>query len=102
MAEEPRPPIADDYSYIARRMRELSLDQQSQTKWGWWWEPPDQTHCWLHCSNTGELKKANREPQMYKPTLFENETDAINSLSGATMSSKTRAQISVRRYTDSE
>lgn len=66
MSDKPR--IADDYEYIAQRLRELEDERSEQrtsrmcercdNNYGWVWR--DQTGHWIRCPMCGN---PNREPQ---------------------------------------
>lgn len=62
--------IADDYAFIAQRMRELSLDTGAGARWGIWWRVEN---IWLHIACTGTVKRAGPNNP---PSLFDSKEQA--------------------------
>ncbi len=66
--------LADDYSGIAKRMRELNLNTDAPTQWGLWYDS-EKKWCWI--TSDGRIRACRVDD---KPTLFSSEGDARHTI----------------------
>lgn len=90
MAQESRVPLADEYAYIAERVKELAKEQTvERPRWAIKYD-----RFWLHIAETGIAKEATGRLPV---THFDNEDDANAAIVRLNVSPPTRAYMRVER-----
>lgn len=86
MAQESRVPLADEYAYIAERMKELAKEQTlERQRWAIKFDA-----LWLHITEDGIAKDAKASLPV---TCFDNEDDANAAIGKLNVSSSSRARM---------
>lgn len=90
MAQESRVPLADEYAYIAERMKELAKEQTlERPRWAIKFDG-----IWLEIGGDGVARHAIRSSVV---TCFDNEDDANTAIANLNVSSSTRAKMRAER-----